>query len=320
MFRAALLSRDEIDTSKWDEFINMNGDDVIYFYAWYLDAVCPLWSAIIVEQNGCWHAVMPLQIKSKHAIQYSLQPMFCKYLGIIMSENNEQNVDKIECINMLLELVPTSLKYVNWNFDGTPVSLNILANKNYSIEQRHTYTLDLSDNDLQFSTSITNHIKKANRNYLSVVESIDPAPFIELCVRRRVMNGRSAITFTALWNRLQKRKNGRYYSVNDGQGNLLCGAILMRENNRVFMLLSVVDPTHKHLGANSLLLSEIIKIYRTEYAKYFCFGGSMYKNVAKYLMGFHPTEHHYYSITKSKLPFLKKVMTIKERWCEIKRT
>ena len=81
------LPRSEIRDDLWEAFVEANANDLVYFRLWYLDQVCPDWKAVIVARQDKWLAVMPIQFRRKLGFSFSLQPMFCKYLGVLFSQD-----------------------------------------------------------------------------------------------------------------------------------------------------------------------------------------------------------------------------------------
>jgi hypothetical protein len=79
----------EINRQKWDECITRSALNLPYAYTWYLDAVCPGWHALIMDD---YRAVMPLTWNRKYMIPYLYQPYFTQQLGIFsdLAPNDEQ--------------------------------------------------------------------------------------------------------------------------------------------------------------------------------------------------------------------------------------
>jgi len=319
MYNAILLNRDQIDNNKWEDFIDRSANGIVYFHTWFLDAVCPGWKSVILEESGNWLAVMPLPLTKKYFMSYSLQPMYCKYLGIISGLLTDKLPDETpslrqnEWMRALLDKIPASLKYINWSLLDMNIPFRMLSDRNYTIVPRFSYTLSLKDATIKYSSNITNHIRKALKNGLHVSESSNPEPLIALCNQRQIMNQKGTRVFRNLWQSIRSYNKGRYFSVVNNNGSLLCGAVCVSHGDKVFMILSAIDQQYRQYGANSLLLSEVINTYRNENAAYFYFEGSMYSNVANFLKGFKPETIIYYNVTKSRIPFARNLMLLKER-------
>ncbi|MFK7904944.1 MAG: hypothetical protein AB8B69_07460, partial [Chitinophagales bacterium] len=77
------LKRKEINNTLWNAFVETSPQGSIYHYTWYLDIICPDWSAIITSNGENWNAVLPLPCSKKMGIRYALQPIFAQYLGVL---------------------------------------------------------------------------------------------------------------------------------------------------------------------------------------------------------------------------------------------
>lgn len=69
----------DIDKTKWDDCINRSENGLVYALSWYLDVVCPQWTAIIVDD---YHLVMPLPVRKKYGISYIFAPLYAQQLGV----------------------------------------------------------------------------------------------------------------------------------------------------------------------------------------------------------------------------------------------
>ena len=85
MFSARFLRHEQILQPQWDDFVEHSAQGSLYARSWYLDAVMPGWSAVIVCQGERWQAVMPIRIGRKYGIGYALQPAFSQYLGVLFA-------------------------------------------------------------------------------------------------------------------------------------------------------------------------------------------------------------------------------------------
>jgi hypothetical protein len=74
------LTRNELDTVRYDKCIEFSVNGSLFAYSWYLDIVAPNWDVIVDEHYKC---VMPLPyIIRKHKKQL-IHPNFIPHLGII---------------------------------------------------------------------------------------------------------------------------------------------------------------------------------------------------------------------------------------------
>ena len=309
MYQARLLNRHQIEDGRWDAFVDEHCDDIIYFHTWFLDGASDCWQAIIVEQNDLLVAIMPLQLKQWLGMYYSLQPLFCKYLGVVFCKEiagtDSHHIQK-KLLKLIIAALPRPLIYFNASFHAGFSNFLPFYWARFTVVPKMTYRLNLEGRQ-QFSTSITNHLRKAVGNYLQSNIQSDSATIIALAKERGLFNERSLLNFKHLWDQLSKRKNNLLLTVSDASGGIHSAAAFCTEGQKVFMLFSVVREPVKSQGANALLLTEAINHYRKCGKTWFYFEGSMFENVEAYLSGFRPEPILYFGISKGILPLTEQL-------------
>ena len=82
--------RNEINEDRWNALIEKHATGLPYAYTWYLDVVCPDWSAFVY---GDYESVMPLPIAQKFLFNYVYQPNYCQQLVVFALNDDVQVFD-----------------------------------------------------------------------------------------------------------------------------------------------------------------------------------------------------------------------------------
>ena len=124
------VSRDRLDTAKWDNCIDTADNGLIYAYSFYLDHMSTQWDALVLND---YEAVMPLTWNKKYGITYLFQPFLAAQLGVF-----GKNISA-ELLEAFLKNIPVKFKY--WDFYLN--HKNVFALKDFRLYQRSNYVLDL---------------------------------------------------------------------------------------------------------------------------------------------------------------------------------
>jgi hypothetical protein len=312
MYTSKILNRRDIKSQTWNAFIAANSSDLVYFYSWYLDPLCDSWSAIIIEEKDEWVAVMPLQLKKKYLIHYSLQPLFCKYLGVLFKKEIKSN-DSLQkkILNSLIDTIPGFIQYFNYYFHPDFNYFLPYYWKGYTVLPRYSYKLHAGK--INFSTRITNHIKKSHKNNLKCLSTESPSAIITLALQRKLLDQASARTFEKLWRSLRENESGMLLVVTDNFKNVHSAAAFAFTGETAYMILSVIAPQYKKLGGNALLITEALKLFNSKGITTFYFEGSMLENVETYITGFQAEKVLYFNITKSKFMLKNLILPIQNK-------
>ena len=81
------VKRENIDVKKWDACVE-SASSFLYAYSWYLDEICPVWSALIIEKKDKYVACFPIPWKSKMGIKYVYPPFFIQQLGLFTVDDS----------------------------------------------------------------------------------------------------------------------------------------------------------------------------------------------------------------------------------------
>ena len=295
-----------INLEKWELFIDSSNASALYFRSWFLDAVCENWHVIIAMNGDKWLAVFPFVLKRKYFINYTIQPKFTKYLGILFSNeltDSETLNEQKKIMTAIINELPKNIIYLNYCFLPTFTYFLPFFWKGFTVTPKITFRLTVK-NENKISTSILNHIKKANLNRLQCVEENSLKNILNLLQIRKLINSNEINIFNDLWKKVKNKNTGFSLNILDNKGNTHCGAAIIIDKENAYLILSVVNFKFKKDGGNALLINTIIEKLKNSEIKYLYFEGSMFENVATYIQGFKAEPMLYYNITKSKIPLL----------------
>lgn len=317
MLTTSLINRNLLHDADWDAFVARSPQGSLYASSWYLDALVPGWQALVVCKGDVWQAVMPLGIRRKFGIAYALQPPFCQYLGVLFAPF-EGKIHRIvhrkrEALQALLNDMPRNLRYWSYNFSPAFDYFLPFSRRQCTITPRINYRLDI-DRPLKtiaadFSSSVTNHLKKARQARLMCREGFDAGPLAERMRRFGfVRSTAEQAAFMRLWQAARSRQQGFLLEVADAEGTVHCrGAFLTNAEKAVFVA-SSLEPSCKRDGANSLLVWRAIEYCREQGIRELDFKGSMLAGVEHFILGFHPRQEVYFNIAQNRLGVVENVL------------
>jgi hypothetical protein len=291
------LKREDINLQKWDECILRSTSPQIFGCSFYLDACCPDWSALILND---YEAVFPIYIKEKFFIKYISQPYFVRHFGIY---SKNQTID----LTPWIEALNNFAKYIQINvFNLTDLIFGffpfIKTEKKYqSLNLNHNY-VTLKKN---YSDSHLRKIKKISPLETSFVEISDYSIYIKefkTTVAEKKLNYSEShfTTLLQLMNTLPKHCNviSRGLMLN---GELVAGAYFVQYNNRILYLKGFRKFNTENDGGMFLLFDSIIK-ENSNLPLTLDFGGSNNSNVRQFFKGFGAEDSVYLHLEKNNLP------------------
>lgn len=139
-------------------------------------------------------------------------------------------------------------------------------NEGYRQTTWYTFEIDLRPGittvQQHYRSSIRNHIKKASTTYtVTSGHDIDLLlPLVDSTLQRK---GKSIAaydtTLRALWPMLKAQKVADIYLASDGQGDLVAGSMIVRDQGRAYLLLLGLAKESHHRGAIQLLIDHSIQ-------------------------------------------------------------
>jgi len=307
-----LLSRHEIADNVWNDFVTTSPQGCIYHFTWYLDVICPDWSAIVVGNAEHWNAIMPLPLSQKVGINYALQAPFAQYSGVLFrpqigKQLTQWNNKKRWC-EFIVQHIPTSIKLFKFNFAPQfdyplPFHWN-----GYQLEAKYTYWLSLEPTAKEieqgFAKSVRQAIRKSKQEGLVLVEAENIDDLLRFSLQQKKFLPDSQYQkLPELWQALKERDKGMVLEVRDKNGVLHTGGLFLKDAERWITIFgSNSKPESKETGAVAYMLSEAIQMAKREGVDYFDFEGSMMEGVERFFRSFGGSPIPYLLISKNTLP------------------
>ncbi|MAT53554.1 MAG: hypothetical protein CMN32_03675 [Saprospirales bacterium] len=309
MWESQLLNRTEIDDEAWNAFVDLSPQRYLYYYTWYLDAVCPGWQAVQVAHGGETVLQWPLPIKKKGPLPYAYQPRLTQFGGPVFRAFKEQRHRQHHQIKSALqEAIKALPKLVAIDINLHPELSFFMPFQwaGYKVKPRFTYWLPLeagyADLKNEFSSSIRNHLKKAAKAGLEITKTEDPSQFLSLALRATVYSAAEAETFQAIWKAISGHRQAFILEAHTPDGQLAAAAAFIPDVRNFIFFGNALSPSLRNSGAGSLLIAEGIHIAcESCQHEYFDFEGSMLPPVEQYFRAFNPEGVMYLNISRKKL-------------------
>lgn len=240
-----------IDKEKWDRCIDSAVNGLIYAHSYYLDAMSKNWDALIMQD---YEAVMPLTWNKKFGVFYLRQPAFTQQLGIFGKSTFNNNVTE-EFINKVPEhfsFIEINLNYTNeYKINSKKCNLILKLNNSFTEIEKG------------FKNDLIKNIKKATKNNLVYQPSEEIEKTIKIyknAYAERFHNDENNYTnFLQLCFVLKKKEQVFVRKVSSSQGELLAIALFLKDNKRIYNIMSTTLPNGRNLEATHFLLHELIK-------------------------------------------------------------
>jgi hypothetical protein len=297
------LLHHQINKIKWDDCINRSVNRLIYAKSFYLDAMAANWDAVVLND---YETVMPLTWKRKWGIAYLYQPAFIQQGGIFYTTELSATT-----IKLITDKAFEKFKFVEITFNYLNNSIDF---KDAALSMRTNYVLTLSKNYGQISagyhSSITKDLKRCRQFNLQYHFSEDFLNIINLYqelyqIRLPYFSKSDFINFLIICKKMQEENNLIIRKVIDLNGELLAAVILLKDNNRLFNIISCLTDNGKYKGANHFLYDKVIEEFcNSDYT--LDFEGSDVKGIADFYRRFQSINQPYPFCKINRLnPFIK---------------
>ncbi|WP_439880427.1 GNAT family N-acetyltransferase [Pontibacter sp. MBLB2868] len=301
------LLHQEINEEKWNDCVAASAEHIIYGYAWYLNAVCRNWDAVVEEQDGVYVSVFPLPLGRRWGQLGVLQPYFTQQLGLFTTVSSA-----FKNIQDYLALIPDKYKNVYLQLNtGNTNALNIEI-QTVSLSERVTYHLDLRPTykDLLKNYRNRHKLHKAQRSGLEIkpLKNIKPLVSIFKATKGRElseMKEKHYRMLAGLYEVLQKHNAAELLQVVNSMAQPVAAALFIVQPGKVIFLFSASSEEGRKSAAMTLLLDHVIRKYANANV-IFDFEGSMVPSVAKFYANFGATPVPYVSLTKQHKPWYLK--------------
>ena len=304
------LENEHIDKNKWDECISHSVNTRIYAYSWYLTAVEPDWSALVLDD---YQAVFPIITGKKMGVKYIYQPVFTQQLGLftpLLLTEDFLNFFLVELKN-IAPLIQMNLNSYN------KVKQDIIESQkkvNHELDLISPYGL-LKKN---YSKNTKRNIKKAEKAELSIFKTLKPETIIKLfrANKGKEVKNLGDDDFKKLSRLLYKAigmNKVEIWGVFTKENSLCAGAVFMKDLRRYIFLFSATNQEAKEYGAMPFLIDSFIEAY-AETKTTLDFEGSNDKNLARFYKSFGSTLVHYPHIFYNHLPWYISIAWKFKQW------
>jgi len=288
------LRRDEVDTVKWDQCIDKAPNGLIYAFSFYLDHMAPGWSALVLDD---YEAVMPLPWRRKWGIKYLYRPAFVQQLGIF---SNATLTSEIE--NSFLTVLPHHFQFAEQFLNYAHGGDTRRPHSNFILPLQASYE-QLQQN---YKDDLVKNLKRAARFSLVYSAAKDYKKtllaFAELYGHRMphvtdadYKNWEKIFSFLDEQNRVIVR------TVSENE-QVLSSALLMRNKERLYLMVSVTGDKGRSTGANHFLIDRLIAEY-AQSGLILDFEGSDLAGVAHFYKNFGSIDQPYSFYRFNKLPW-----------------
>lgn len=282
------IKHNEIDKVQWDEKLFGCSNKLIYCESVFLDHVCPGWSALVQED---WKSLMPLPVKNKMGIRYAFQPPFCQQLGVFYA-----NKDMVDAQGFVEEA----------SLHAPLIDLNFNYSNKISIGEKYcNYIIDLSDSFADLKKNFRKDlISKAEMNHLvyergSVDETID-AYIREVFPKTKGLGYSSISRFRNLCHHFAMQDRVICRKILSNKKESLSYALFLKDDSRIYYMLSASGSKGRGQDANAYLLHECIKEFSGT-RLIFDFEGSEIPGVKFFFEKFSPQYQPYTRVRVNKL-------------------
>jgi len=306
------LKRKEINNTLWNAFVETSPQGSIYHYTWYLDIICPDWSAIITSNGENWNAVLPLPCSKKMGVHYALQPIFAQYLGVLFRPQTGKMAtqwnNKKKWCKTILQSIPSSIKLFKFTFAPQFDYPLPFYWRDYELATKYSYWLSLkpSIEKLQqgFTTSVRQSILKCEKAGIRLQKTSNIHDILTFAkTQKRFLSDGQYQKLPILWEELQKRDKGLLVEMRDELGKLHTGGLFLKDKNRWINIFGCnPNPESKALRAGAAMLAQVIVMAKEAGMEYFDFEGSMLVGVERFYRNFGGSPVPYLLISKNTLP------------------
>lgn len=294
----------EIDLLKWDQCIKSASHPLIYGLSNYLTQMSPNWEALVLND---YETVMPLCHKKKWGISYLYQPAFVAQMGIFGKSGTDSSIVKA-FVDRALE---------QYRFMEVPLNYFNSIPDTYAANciQRNNFTLSLNDTyehiAQHFSGSHSKNIKRSAQFVLKYEVGNHPTAIIQLfrelySDRKLVYQEKDYQHFEILCNMLAETQQLIVRKVTNEQQQMMAGIILLKDEHRLYNVMSCVTTEGRKKEANYFLFQQLIQEFCNQNLL-IDFEGSDVPGIANFYAGFGAINEPYPFLSINQLPALVKL-------------
>jgi hypothetical protein len=311
-----ILDQDEY--SKWDSFVERSPQGSLFAKTFYLNAIGKPYKIGVLSKGDSIEGGVVL---AKNEIRTYSNPLFAKYLGILLRPVDGKYVNRISKEKKIIEEIVLNLKRCR-SFDYTfhPSFDNWLPFywNGFSQETRYTYRIsemgDIKNIHNNMDSITRNEIRKAQKNNIQVTTQIPLEEFYrinDLTFRRQ--GGAIPYSFGFLkkfHGQLKKHDAVHLFGAADDSGHYHAVSGIVFDKKCCYLIMNGIDHNMPKVGANVLLIMNTIE-FAAKVSGMFDFEGSMIKPVESFYRGFGGILTPYFNIWRNNFSNSSKRLAIK---------
>jgi hypothetical protein len=289
----------QLDMSRWDAALRQCHNRLIYAESIYLNTMAGQWDALI---GGDYEILMPLPWKKKWGICYAPVIPFVQQSGVF----SKTPVGTAE-IRQWLHTASTHIRYGDWSLNHGCALPDAQTHRNYILHLQPVY----NEIAAHYRKDLRNNLKQAAKHDLEFRDATRFEDIIDLFANTYA---RQLPHFHTGHYEAFKKLCGHYASQNRLlarevllHGMVLAGAILLKDDRRIYNLLSVNLPEGRRCSANHFLYDALIKELAGQ-DSWFDFEGSDVPGIASFYENFGSINQPYYSLHINRLPKLLRLL------------
>ena len=289
------LTRNQIDTMKWDQCISIAANGRIYAFSVYLDAMSANWDALVLND---YEAVMPLTWNRKYGIRYLYQPFLAAQLGVFGSNEVQAFIKAIPGHFSYIDIYLNSANTNAVNGNAVLLRDNYVLNLNHPIEKLVT----------AYRENIRRNIKKAKQSGCIVVKDFEVETVITLAAAQMQLHDKKVEENTRRFRQLYKVLKAENKATTYGislHGEIIASCVFFFSHKRAYYILVGNHPNGKTIGASHALIDAFIADHAGQNLL-LDFEGSDIRNLAFFYSSFGATQEIYPALKINRLPFYLK--------------
>lgn len=299
------LRHNEIDKARWDNCITTSPQSRIYARSFYLDNICPGWSALI-SKDYKW--LLPLTHRTKWGVTYLYQPAFTQQLGIFAKP------DVTVPQQVIIQWLQQHYKFweISWNSssrqEDVPQSIQVTPAVNLVLALGSNY----KSLALQYSKDLQQNLRRSKQFNLSYAATADYQTCIDLYrqhygLRIPHVTAVDYNHFVAICSYAMQHNMLVCREALSGNKEVLAAALLLQDGKRLYNLMNTTTDAGRKVEANHFLLDAIIREFSGK-DTVFDFEGSDIPGVKRFYESFGAVNEPYYMLRYNELPWLVRLV------------
>ena len=288
------LSRNELDTVKYDRCISNAQNLRIYAYSWFLDIVCDSWG-VLVEDD--YESVMPLPKRKKYGIHYIYQTPWTQQLGVF----SLHSINEFAVLEFIRK-IPKKFKLIDIFLNSN----NITSSERIKKRDNFILSLDRTYESLRkkYSKGRKSSCTQAKQFNLEIIENYDHKKIIQLFKKNKGAELNKNYSDYQILNKLTENAL-RLNCINsigviNRNDELIGGAFFLVDKYRITYLFSAINDEGREKQAMSFLIDHVIETNAG--SNYMLdFEGSVITKLASFFKSFGAHKEVYFHLKKYRI-------------------